>query len=562
MSPMARLLPLLLAGVLPSTALGAPDRLSRGALVAETRDLVHLLEAGHPDPYSFGGGKIAFHRRYQQLLDAIPDEGMSVDAYATLLLPFIARIGDGHTYVYPPAWERAASVTFPLELDVVEQRLVVSGVRSRELKALLNARLEAVEGVGFPELVEREKQILPFENEYHNLRRLVGSLTNVARLRLLVPEWSDQKTLRLAVLTPGNIRLERAVTLGAGGPLIESPSRVELPSTDRADFAYRFLDDRKQTVLLRIDDMQTYRECHEHWRFYGHAYAELARTTYERYHGRRPPADLDRVIDALPSATELFRQLVVDMKRADTKTLIIDLRECPGGVSNIAEMLMYFVYGRARTAQVLAESYQIRKHSTVYYSNAPGERFEPRDEGRRTPLTIEDYDFREERNYSSDADLQARLALARRELDEMAAHMPTFGVEYESGAHEAYYTPANVVVLSDAGTFSSAFWMLQCFYKAGARVVGVPSGQAPNTFSDQSPYPLARTGLTLYMSSKLSVSFPRLPPDARVLVPDPLLTYEALAAHDFDPNTAVLLAVEALQPEAATTSPSRSRGRP
>lgn len=234
------------------------------------------------------------------------------------------------------------------------------------------------------------------------------------------------------------------------------------------------------------------------------------------------------------------------MREAGTKNLIVDLRRCPGGVSNIAEMLMYFVYGKSRTVDVLSESFQIRKYSDVYYQYARGEKFDPANDRRRTPLTVNDYDFLEEENYYGRADREPKRALIRQDLDDMALHMPTFHREYAKGKYEAFYTPENVIVLSEAETFSSAFWMLQCLYKAGARLVGVPSGQAPNTFSDQNPYRLSRTGLTLYMTCKYSVSCPKLPPDARVLMPDDLLTYDKLRAYAFDPNASVLLALDAL----------------
>jgi len=167
-------------------------------------------------------------------------------------------------------------------------------------------------------------------------------------------------------------------------------------------------------------------------------------------------------------------------------------------------------------------------------------------QARRTALTINDYDFLEEENYYSLADREQKRALIRKDLDDMALHMPTFHKEYAKGKYEAFYTPENVVVLSEAKTFSSAFWMLQCFYKAGAKLVGVPSGQAPNMFSDQNPYRLSRTGLTLYMTCKYSVSFPKLPRDARALMPDQLLTYDKFKAYGFDPNAAVLLALDVL----------------
>lgn len=525
-----------------------PARFSRADLIAETREIVQILETGHPDPYLYGGGKIAFHRRFQAVLEAIPEGGLDADAYATLLLPFLAAIGDGHTYLIPPSWDKESGVAFPLQLTVVENGLVVTGVRSPALKLLLNSRLEAVENVPIAELAEREKGILAAENAYHNLRRLKGSLASLERLKILLPEWKDRGalTMRFALESGRTVDQTFALTAASEGALITNPSRVDLPSTDKADFTWRFMDAGRRTVLLRIDDMQTYRECHEHWRFYGHAYEDLARATYERYHGRKAPADLNQVIDALPSATDCFRDLVRAMKQAGTRDLIIDLRKCPGGISNITEMLMYFLFGREKTVDVLSQSYQVRKYSEAYYRYAPGEKFEPKNETRSVPLTIDDYDFLEERNYGGGAGIEKRRAIIRKDLDDMASHMPTFNREYAGGVYEAFFTPANIVVLSEAETFSSAFWMLQCFVQGGAKLVGVPSGQAPNTFSDQNPYELPRTKLTLYMTCKYSVSFPKLAPEERFIKPDRELTYDLLKSYGFDPNAAVLLALDVL----------------
>jgi len=43
--------------------------LTRESLIADTRQLVHLVETVHPDPYVNVGGKIAFHRRFHELVN-------------------------------------------------------------------------------------------------------------------------------------------------------------------------------------------------------------------------------------------------------------------------------------------------------------------------------------------------------------------------------------------------------------------------------------------------------------------------------------------------------------
>ena len=48
----------------------------------------------HPDPYSQGGGRIRFHYRLHELLNAIPENGWTKDEFIKNLRPFLSQIGD------------------------------------------------------------------------------------------------------------------------------------------------------------------------------------------------------------------------------------------------------------------------------------------------------------------------------------------------------------------------------------------------------------------------------------------------------------------------------------
>lgn len=65
------------------------------------------------------------------------------------------------------------------------------------------------------------------------------------------------------------------------------------------------------------------------------------------------------------------------------------------------------------------------------------------------------------------------------------------------------YRPKRIFVVTDSRTFSAAFHYAFYLAKMGAEVVGVPSGQAPNTFMEVTPFKLPYTGLTGSISSKL-----------------------------------------------------------
>ena len=125
-----------------------PALIPRNELLQDVRQLQTILETAHPDPYVRGGGKIAFHRRLQEVLNAIPPEGLTQYDFFRLLRPFVAAVGDAHTRIMTYMnidYVRPGGV--PLDFGVVEGSLYVSGVPSSLDSALIGARLLALEGV-------------------------------------------------------------------------------------------------------------------------------------------------------------------------------------------------------------------------------------------------------------------------------------------------------------------------------------------------------------------------------------------------------------------------------
>jgi hypothetical protein len=100
-------------------------------LYEDARQLATTLEAVHPDPYINGGGKIAFHRRFQKLLTSISHEGMTKKQFYDLLLPFVAAVGDSHTGVLPGNQGGAQGPGLPFKFQVVEKRLYVAAVQRK-----------------------------------------------------------------------------------------------------------------------------------------------------------------------------------------------------------------------------------------------------------------------------------------------------------------------------------------------------------------------------------------------------------------------------------------------
>ena len=148
-----------------------PGYFSRDDLIEDARQLADALESAHPDLYTKGGGKIAFHRRLHRLLTAIPRDGMTRDEFIRLLRPFIAAVGDAHTELWSDYSVNANEPGgVPLRFSVVEESLYVSGVPDEESSDLIGATLISVEGVPLAELCARQRQLKATENQVHVFR--------------------------------------------------------------------------------------------------------------------------------------------------------------------------------------------------------------------------------------------------------------------------------------------------------------------------------------------------------------------------------------------------------
>jgi hypothetical protein len=518
-------------------------KFNRDLLIQDTRQLAQIFETAHPDPYIRGGGKIAFHRRLQDTLRAIPEDGMIVKEFYKLLLPFVAALGDGHTGIFLSQMQQPSAPGFPLGLGIVDNCLYITTVYDKNLRQILGANLISLEGVSFAELIKRQRSLNGWDNEYHNLANLCRNLRTRDGLEALLPEWKDVKNIR-ARLKPNQgeekdyiIALPEKILTDS----ITPSSKIQLPSVEKIDFGYDFLDVKKKTALLRIDGMFSFRENFEYFNMMGVEWVkQYAARTYEKFHRASAPAKLEETIAGIPSATETFRSLVIDMRRAATETLVIDLRKNGGGNSVMGYILSYFLYGN-KTIESQDRGYSIKKYSDLYFSEYTGDNLEKINAGRTFALMKDDYDFKGELNFF---DKNIYVREQKKENEEYLKMMPTFMEEVKTRKYDGFYLPEKVMVVCSPGTYSSGYDLAVLLYKLGAILVGVPSSQAGNCFGDVLMFRLNNTGIRGQVSFKYMLAFPTDPEKGRVLRPHFELTYKKLASYRFDPNAEVLLALE------------------
>jgi hypothetical protein len=521
---------------------------SKQQLIEDSRELLSYLENIHPDPYLYSGGKVAFHRRFQDMLQSIPQQGMAKADFLRLLRPFVAAIRDGHTVLLRSRDGQAPGL-MPLSFASIERCLFVDGISSDKDKALLGAKLLSVEGVPFAEMLERMPNLLGIENDTHGLMMLNVCLGLTPLLKELLPEWQDSSKLRVHLELADGKTQERGFTLrDKNAPsLVRAGSKLEVPSMEKTQFAYQFLSSDKKTALLKIDGLGAYREMWES-EGQGRDITKEVALVYQQILKREVPTDTAAALASIPSAVETFRRLFTEMKEAGTEALIIDLSQNPGGNSLMADILTYFLYGTQKLAQIVTEERSIRKYSPYFFEAFPGRSIA--DINRQNaqvqsyPLTENDYDFAEDRFkelfLAGKIDVATGLALKY-------ADTPTFLAELQSGAYAGFYTPKKVIVTTSHETYSSGFTMLRYLYKSGATVVGSTSAQSGNGFGNSTMVALKNTGIKLTVSKNAYVVFPEEPDKRKQIIPHHELTYEKLKRYGFDPQAVVLYALELLK---------------
>jgi hypothetical protein len=521
---------------------GQVKKIEKNLLVKDVRQLAQLIESSHPDPYIKGGGKIEFHRRLQKLILSIPEEGLTHKEFYRALLPFVASVGDGHTDIMLPPSE-PSKPGIPLIFGIVEGSLYVAKVYSEEQKPLIGSKLLSIEGVSFNEIVKRQKEISGWDNEYQILTKLCSNLGNIAGLELLFPEWKEKDSIKVTLLLPSRKYKEIRFPILEKLPApLERPSRISLPSVEKIDFNYSFLDRDKKICLLRIDGMFSYRENFEFFKNMGVEWVNLyARRVYEKYNNKKAPDKIEEVIEGIPSATEFFRDMVMEMKKAKSKALIIDVRKNSGGNSLMSYILGYFLYGKEKIKDISITSISVKKYSDLYFTLYKDDTLEKINQGKPFPLLKDDYDFSEDPNFMGKENF---IKEREKEMEKWIKMIPTFMKVFVAGDFNGLYLPDKVFVICSPWTYSSGYQLTSMFYKLGATLVGVPSGQAGNCFGDVLIFTLKNSGIRGMVSHKQFLDFPEDSIKGRILTPHMELTYKELKKRGFDPNAEIILLLE------------------
>ena len=522
------------------------QKISRQFLVDDVRQMASILEATHPDPYINGGGKVAFNRSMQNLIQIIPEEGLTKIEFYRHLCPLLATVRDGHTSFWPPFnLSEQSPGGIPLYFQAVDNLLYVAAVIDSNHQSLIGSRLLSVENVSIEDLLRRQAQIKGYDNEYQLLRYLGydGSLWHRRFLEHLIPEWKGE-SIQLKLIDPQGVVTDLHLDPNTKGQdkLITNTTSVKLPSTEKSDYVYQFMDDEKKTVLLLIENMYTYRESFEmEMILQGSLRKDLAKYLYERYHESPPPGDTDKLIAGIPSATELCRELVEIMKKNQSENLIIDLRRNQGGNAFISTIFFYFLHGKEALISFSDQkSIFVKKYSPLFWRQYPGRDIDEINRYQPIELSEDDYDFSGYPEKGENLSHEESIRI----IEDEASTTATFWQEYQTETYSAYYCPKNILILCSPLTTSSGYAFMYDHWAAGGKVVGIPSSQAGNGFGAWVGFKLNYSGLSGGISHLYITHFRDDPEMGRLFHPDYGMTYDDLNFYNFDPHAEILFALE------------------
>jgi hypothetical protein len=534
-----RLSLLLLAMLSASTSVVA--QISNDSIVADFRYFLHQLETTHPDPYTNYGGKAFFHRAASETYWGLKDDSVTTrEELCWRIRAFLAPLSDGHTQIHFPETQGSFSLV-PIRFKAVGDGLFIRRLPD-EHQQLIGSRLVGIENVQTKDLCEEMMKIYPAENEIGKMANICGHGHQPVVLGRIIPGLR-QDTISYHLMTPEGNFVRLPLALIPVKQWKEWNREVTSPMDNRfptENLTYTFADKQKNTMYFRSTSIMA-RDNIEYMYQAGMNYYDDLKYCYDKVYHRPMPSDTLKAIASLPSFSEEFEKMLQLMKRNKSENLIIDLRGNGGGWTPITYPTLYQLWGDGYL-QKNFQNHLYRLLSPLYMQklNMTLEQFNAR---YHTNYEFGDYTF-----FESDEKTQAVTDETRTRFVSNSMSCIQDKLAKQNG--QPVYTPKHIYVLADADTYSAAFHYMFYLWKMGAKIVGVPSSQAPNTYMEVTQFTLPRTRLEGSISNSMQLFLSADDPCAKQLIPDILLTYDDYRRYNFDSQAEVLYLLDYIMTQA------------
>ena len=523
-----------------SAATFATAQIPNDSIVADFRYFIHQLEATHPDPYTNYGGKAFFHRAAHETLWSLKDDSVTTrEELCWRIRAFLAPLRDGHTQIHYPETQ-GSFLLIPIRFKAVGDGLFVRRL-PKEHQHLIGSRLIAIENIQTKDLCEEMMKIYPAENEIGKLANICGHGHQPVVLGRIIPNLrQDMITYHLMTPEGNTVRLPLPLIPVEQWKEWNNGQMVQDHRFPTENLAYTFTDKQKNTMYFRSTSIMA-RDNIEYMYQAGMNYYDDLKYCYDKVYHRPMPSDTLKAIASLPSFSEEFEKMLQQMKRNKSENLIIDLRGNGGGWTPITYPTLYQLWGDGYL-QKNFQNYLYRLLSPLYMQklHVTLEQFNAR---YHTNYEFGDYTF-----YESNEKTQAVTDETRTRFVSNSMSCIQDKLAKQNG--QPVYTPKHIYVLADADTYSAAFHYMFYLWKMGAKIVGVPSSQAPNTYMEVTQFTLPRTRLEGSISNSMQLFLSTDDPCAKQLIPDILLTYDDYKRYNFVSQAEVLYLLDYIMTQA------------
>ena len=503
---------------------------NQSTLKEDYNSFIQYLEETHPDPYSAFGGKEKFKRQAQNVYKQISDT-TTLDQFIDLLNGFSSILEDGHTSLNRLTNNEKPSTnkTIPLKLKVATDGIFVENA-TKEFKVLIGSKLIAVNNNPIDSFAKEASKLLPAENNYGRYRFVVFFLSREKYAKKLIHNFPS---VNFEFILPNNKKRKIDFEYQEA-PVIWNIKESSLKLYNKNDLLYsQSIGDNiavkyfawnaifSKEIIPFISNPNT-----------------LNYILNQTYKNSTRPTNDSLAVEGIPELYSEFSNLLKEMKQQNSNYLIIDLRFNSGGYTNLSKPLLYMLFGD-NYLNYKSKSQYNRKLSKLLLKKHKAQTVAQLLNNNQTKYQLGDIVLGSFFKFDKNSTLEEK-----RKDSSLISYFGK-GYDFTKKLNGKPIHEPKIIVITSPTTFSAAYHFLYLLDEIGdTTIIGVPPGQAGNTFMESTPFQLPNTKLKGSISNTVQLFYPNNPKKGKVLLPDFPMNISHFAKYNFDENAEVLYTLD------------------